>query len=93
MRIKYFIGGLFAALFALPVLQSLADLICSKVEVYKSDMSVKITKNNCEITRISMEAEPVSTNAVGFSIPSNYDDCDYIEDKRTIGFTGGAHGK
>ncbi len=103
MPLAYFIFGLICAVFVFPTVQSIADVICSHFEVVKSKMSVKITENNCAITKLNMEVEPVSTHAIGFEIPRESDLYEDVEEEcrssssspknNMIGFQRGEYGK
>lgn len=88
----YFICGIVFVVLIMPILQGFSDFIYTKFEVYKSNMSVKITENNFKISKLNMELEPQSTHAIGFHVEDDYLYDDYEEDclcKNKIGFDGG----
>jgi len=75
--LTYFVCGIVFIVFVLPVLQSLTDAVMTVSEVFKSKMSVVITKNNCEMDKLSVVANPVSTQAIGFKSPEISSDIEY----------------
>lgn len=88
MSLIYFINGILVAVFALPIIQSIAVTACSFLRV-------KITENNCRIEKLKMDIEPTSSHAIGFQMPEEmeYYDDDYDSDmesqNRVIGFYRG----
>ncbi len=91
-----FLCGIACVTFALPILQYIADTICSFFELIKSNISVKITENNVKIQNLHDSLEPINTNAIGFHSDDEtvyYEDDDDEEEDRhksinKIGFRG-----
>ena len=79
-ELLYFILGIVFVLLVSPVLESLCTLILTGMELLKGKWTLKITKINSQIRKISLEYpdEPPS-NPIGFVIPGKeeeYDDDD-----------------
>ena len=98
--ISFIIGVLFVVLF-LPVIQSIADILCNFGQWLLSFISVHIAINNEKVREIQASGEESNTNAIGFEAPLNDSDYDYDDDdedynklkirnesKNPIGFRG-----
>ena len=75
---KYILGFVTGVCF-LPILDSITVLVQTAIEVPKGILSKKVIKLNNEITELQEQSEPVSSNCIGFEIPSSegyYDDDD-----------------
>jgi hypothetical protein len=58
----YFILGVITAIFGIPVLQSLSELVCGKIEAMKMPDVEKVTKGNLDLQKLQ---ENIS-DAVGY---------------------------
>lgn len=87
-NLKSFIFGIITIVCALPILESITDIICGFLEKFKAKNTIKIMKLNKEIEDLQYQLEPTSTQAIGFEVPSEeyYEDDDWEEDKLKIGF-------
>lgn len=78
-----FLGGIIFIVFVLPVLQSLAEVVITLCESTKSELHVKITKNNVKITKLNAEIESEqipSVGAIGFDAVNPEAYYDYEDD-------------
>lgn len=95
-ELLYFLFGVIFILAVLPILQSITDFMATWLEVKKSAMSVIIVKNSCEIEKMKIELEPISTQAIGFHSDEEYLECEDDEEdcsdkqkfNKKIGFWG-----
>ena len=74
-----YILGIISIILIIPFLENLSDVLLGKLEVKKADSTIKVLKLNKEIAKLQAEEEPISTQVMGFSIPSSdeyYDDFD-----------------
>lgn len=71
----YFIAG-YAAI---NLIDSLISLLCTALEVPKAKLSLKITKYNSKINKITEEEIPVNANVIGFQAPISADEGDIDE--------------
>ena len=72
----YFILGFLFAQVGLPLLDTLTSLIMTWLENFKSNLNVKITKNNYKVQTIA-QGEVEDKHILGFIVPEeeeNYDD-------------------
>ena len=79
MPMKKYILGFVTGVCFLPILDSITGLVQTAIEVPKGILSKKVIKLNNEITELQEQSEPVSSNCIGFEIPSSeeyYDDDD-----------------
>lgn len=74
---KKYILGMVTVVLAIPVLESLAELCQVAIEVPKGVLSRYVLKINKDLRELQEDDEPVSTNCIGFSVPTN----DYEEDE------------
>jgi hypothetical protein len=91
--------GVVFVILALPILQTLSDLIISFGEVIKAKMNISISQSNQKVMDISNKNKKNSLDMIGFQSEPKleyYDDEDDDEEyedelsnKRKIGFTGG----
>lgn len=78
----------------MPIVSGLVEVAENQIEIAKGGQIKKITKINIENTQLAEELEnlntPVATNAIGFEIPSDYEEYVYEEEEeckhRDIGF-------
>ena len=76
----FLLGGFFI-IFVLPLLQGIAEIILTFLEVLRSEMSVTISKNNIKISQLSMSNDDGAFSpAIGFQIPDSDDEYTYDED-------------
>ena len=87
-----FVAAIIFMVVALPVLQTLSDIICGFGQWIISIFNVKITTNNVEIQNLNDSIEPTSVQAMGFQAPLSEEDYDDEEDepdnkmKQKVGF-------
>lgn len=80
ISIEYFIAGMLFAEFGIPILEGIAALFLTLLEVGKGRLTLIITKYNKQIRDIA-DKEEVSTNAIGFRCdPVEYDEDEEDED-------------
>ena len=79
-ELLYFILGIVFVLLVSPILESLCALVLTGMELLKGKWTLKITKINSQIRKISLEyPDKPPSNPIGFVIPSKeeeYDDDD-----------------
>jgi len=82
-----FVAGVVFTILALPVLQTISDIICGFGQWIISIINVHVINNNVKSQSIQ---EPENTQAIGFQAPdeSNYYDDDDPDEKLKIGFRG-----
>lgn len=83
-----FVAAIIFVIVALPVLQTLSDIICGFGQWIISIINVHVTNNNVKSQSIQ---EPENTQAIGFQAPDEsdyYDDDDEPDEKLKIGFRG-----
>lgn len=68
---KKYILGFVTDICFLPILDSITGLVQTAIEVPKGILSKKVIKLNSEITELQEQSEPVSSNCIGFEIPSS----------------------
>lgn len=68
---KKYILGFVTGICFLPILDSITSLVQTAIEVPKGILSKKVIKLNNEITELQAQSEPVSSNCIGFEIPSS----------------------
>jgi hypothetical protein len=76
--------GFFSAMFGIPILETVLELIISLLEIPKALITIKILKKNKIISDLQSELEPISTQCIGFEAPPDYEyeyEDDYEEDK------------
>lgn len=66
----YFILGMITAVFGIPVLQSLSELVCGKIEAMKMPDVEKVTKGNLDLQKLQENSIPQSTSCIGFEVPN-----------------------
>ena len=66
--LTYFIIGILFYAFILPIIEQLGNLIISALELGKSSLGKKITKNSIEIQKMAEPTE--TTNVIGFQVPT-----------------------
>ena len=66
----YFILGVITAIFGIPVLQSLSELFCGKIEAMKMPDVEKVTKGNLDLQKLQENSIPQSTSCIGFEVPN-----------------------
>lgn len=66
----YFILGVITAIFGIPVLQSLSELVCGKIEAMKMPDVEKVTKGNLDLQKLQENSIPQSTSCIGFEVPN-----------------------
>jgi len=74
-----FVAGVIFIILALPVIQTVSDIICTFGQWVLSAMNVKVTKNNVKVQDMNDSLEPTSAQAIGFQAPPEieyYDDED-----------------
>ena len=83
-----FVAGVVFTILALPVLQTISDIICGFGQWIISIINVHVINNNVKSQSIQ---EPENTQAIGFQAPDEsdyYDDEDEPDEKIKIGFRG-----
>ena len=79
-ELLYFILGIVFVLLVSPMLESLCTLVLTGMELLKGKWTLKTTKINSQIRKISLEyPDKPPSNPIGFVIPSKeeeYDDDD-----------------
>ena len=84
-----FVAAIIFVVVALPVLQTLSDIICGFGQWVISIINVHVINNN--VKSQSMQ-EPENTQAIGFQVPEDteyYDDYeDELENRNPMGFRG-----
>lgn len=77
----------------MPIISGLVEVAENQIEIVKGGQIKKITKINIENTQLAEELEnlntPVATSAIGFEVPSEYEEYVYEEEEcrhRDIGF-------
>lgn len=71
IELKYFILGIVFVLFVSPIVESLCTLILTGIEVIKGYLTLKITKINVQIHKMSLEEdEKIIHNPIGFVCPT-----------------------
>lgn len=65
----YFILGMITAVFGIPVIQSLSELVCGKIEAMKMPDVEKVTKGNLDLQKLQENSIPQSTSCIGFEVP------------------------
>lgn len=87
---RKYILGMLTAICAVPILESLTELIQVVIEVPKGMLTKKVMVLNKDIQDLQAAMEPVATSCIGFEAPNAeyYDDDDEYEDKQKnkIGF-------
>lgn len=82
---KMFLFGALSVMFLYPVLYELSNVMLQWVEYLKIFPTKMITKGNSEIADLQEElvnkTEEVSTNVIGFQLPSSSDDYDDWDDE------------
>lgn len=86
-----FVAGVLFVILALPVIQTISDIICTFGQWLLSALNVKVTKNNVKIQDMNDSLEPTSAQAIGFQAPlyeEDYDDEEEPDDriKQKVGF-------
>jgi hypothetical protein len=69
-NIIYFILGVITAIFGIPVLQSLSELVCGKIEAMKMPDVEKVTKGNLDLQKLQENSITQSTSCIGFEVPN-----------------------
>ena len=71
---KKFISGIVFGITIIPILDSVAELICGSIEALKIKNTKKVVKGNVEIAKIQegIEEKP-ETVCMGFQVPSKED--------------------
>ena len=78
LELKYFILGVIFVLFVSPVVEELCGVVLTGLEVIKGKWTLKITKINSQIRKISLEyTDEPHQHQIGFVIPSGEE---YYED-------------
>lgn len=75
----YFILGVSFAVLGLPVLESIAILICSLLEIPKGKCALKVAEYNQQISKLGDEDE-VPIRTIGFNISSDNEEKDENDD-------------
>lgn len=87
---RKYILGMLTIVCAVPILESLTELIQTVIEVPKGVFTKKVMELNKKIQDLQASMEPVATSCIGFEAPNTeyYDDEDEYEDKQKhkIGF-------
>ncbi len=87
--ISLFICSICFVVVALPIIQTLSDIVCGFGQWIISIINVHVISNNVKTQSIQ---EPQSTQAIGFEAPLNDSDQEYEyepeEDKIQTGFRG-----
>ena len=87
---RKYILGMLTIICAIPILESLTELIQVVIEVPKGVLTKKVMTLNKDIQNLQAAMEPVTTSCIGFEAPNAeyYDDDDEYEDKQKnkIGF-------
>ena len=75
--------GMVSIIAVIPILESLTDLAIAHIESLKGNPIKKTLISNNEIADLQAQLEPVSSQAIGFAIPSEdeYYEDDEFEDK------------
>jgi len=75
IKFKYFLSGILFISFIMPFLEELLNLILTLIEWCKGETTLKITKINNQIQKLSGELDgESSSNPIGFVIPTEEDD-------------------
>ena len=71
---KKFISGIVFGITIIPILDSVAELICGSIEALKIENTKKVVKGNVEIAKMQegIEEKP-ETVCMGFQVPSKED--------------------
>ena len=76
----YAIGGVVFILLILPIIQTLADMVCTFFQWAISAINLKIATNNVEIQNLQESIVPENTNLIGFQMPDEYPE-EYYDDE------------
>lgn len=72
-----------------PILEEVAEITCTYLEVLKGTGTKKVMLLNQQIQELQAQIEPIDTSCIGFQV-SNQDECEddwgEEEDKIKIGF-------
>ena len=86
----YFTIGVAFIILAVPIMQSITEVICTFCEVLKAQMSISISKSSVKIQDMSDSLQPCNTNVIGFkaseTIEEDYDDEEDKLTNRKVGF-------
>lgn len=67
--------GIVGVELAIPILQQIESVIVNALEILNGYSTVSVTKKNSQIQKIQAntedELQPVSTNVIGFEVPTN----------------------
>lgn len=74
MVLLYFILGVLAVEVGMPILESLTELLCGRIESLKMKDVMIVTKGNLELQKIQEDSEPQSTRCCGFEVPDIEED-------------------
>lgn len=71
---KKFISGIVFGITIIPILDSVAELVCGSIEALKIENTKKVVKGNVEIAKMQegIEEKP-ETVCMGFQVPSKED--------------------
>lgn len=71
---KKFISGIVFGITVIPILDSVAELVCGSIEALKIENTKKVVKGNVEIAKMQegIEEKP-ETVCMGFQVPSKED--------------------
>lgn len=87
-KLTAYILGIVTVITFIPILESSTEVICSWLEVLKTEPMKKVLHANAEIQELQSNLEPVSTSCIGFTHNDEYleDDDEFEEDKVKFGF-------
>lgn len=74
----YFLFGAIFMLSLVPILDSITGLITVAIEVLKNKCTLKIAKYQKEM--MDLEAPTQKPSIIGFSVPTEEEECDYDEE-------------
>lgn len=84
-NIKIFMLGMISIILFIPIIESLAEIICTFLEYIKGLATKPVLKISKDIVDLQAEQEPVSTQCMGFEYNEpeyfEFDDDDDYEDK------------
>lgn len=82
---KKYILGILTVMCAIPILESLTEIIQVALEIPKGLLSCHVIKINSELQDLQNGNESINTSCIGFEVPNEtYDD--FEDFKHKIGF-------
>lgn len=84
-NLKYFISGIVFYILCIPIIESIAEIITTYLEVWKGKVTISVLKMNKDIAELQVDLEKHDEGvAIGFQAPDEdyYEDDDDFEDKK-----------